>query len=509
MKLDLINVTVSDERAKRILEYFLSEATYVLSDDAIITLVQDDFEGEEFLLEINEKITVRYSDYLSLRNALATLSTLARVRDNALFFEACTLSQKPDCSYRSVMLDLARGIRDFSELKNHVILIAKAKLNHLHLHLFDSEGICFRAESFPEKSYLENAYTVEQMKELNSLAKLLALEIVPEIDMPAHSSKIIESLPDFLCKVDSPSAWTVCAGSEKVYEFYDSVIKEVTSIFEGKYFHIGGDELEFADRPERNLLCKWSECSACNALMEREGLKDRQELFYYFVNRIYSIVKKYGRQMIMWSDQIDCARPCPIPKDVIMHFWRIAMKDRGPYENCSMNGQLKMGYTLINSHYPETYFDFDHYMSSSSLSKFDWRANPENDFPEKIMGSEICAWEYGNKEYEHYNTSLPFTVFLFGDKLWSGKDLEYTDEYRRFMTRCVLGASTPEGLDLSLIYCDIMPPRLFYNSSFDYTKVTTPVEVLEEMKATLKTVNSVHAPYYIKAIDEVLTHISE
>ena len=131
MKLDLINVTVSDERAKRILEYFLPEATYVLSDDAIITLVQDDFDGEEFLLEINEKITVKYSDYLSLRNALATLSTLARVRDNALFFEACTLSQKPDCTYRSVMRDLARGIRDFSELKNHVILIAKAKLNYV------------------------------------------------------------------------------------------------------------------------------------------------------------------------------------------------------------------------------------------------------------------------------------------------------------------------------------------------------------------------------------------
>ncbi len=509
MKTDLTNVTVSDEKAIRILEYFLPEATYVLSNDAIITLIQCDFESEEFLLEVNEKITVKYGDYLSLRNALATLSTLAKAEDNTLYFETCTLSQKPDCSYRSVMLDLARGIRDFEELRNHVILIAKAKLNYLHLHLFDSQGICFRAESFPEKAYLENAYTVKQMKELNSLARLLALEIVPEIDMPAHSSKIIESLPDFLCKVESPSAWTVCAGSESVYEFYDSVIKEVTSIFEGKYFHIGGDELEFADRPERNLLCKWNECPSCKALMEREGLKDRQELYYYFVNRIYSIVKKYDRQMIMWSDQIDCARPCPIPKDVIMHFWRIAMKDRGPYENCSMNDQLKMGYTLINSHYPETYFDFDHYMSSSSLSKFDWRTTPENDFPKRIMGSEICAWEYGNKKYEHYNTSLPFTVFLFGDKLWSGKDLEYTDEYKRFMTRCVLGASTPEGLDLSLIYCDIMPPRLFYNSSFDYTKITTPTVVLEKMKSTLKTVNSVHAPYYIKAIDEVLTHISE
>ena len=46
MKTDLTNVTVSDEKAIRILEYFLPEATYVLSDDAIITLVQDDFEIE-------------------------------------------------------------------------------------------------------------------------------------------------------------------------------------------------------------------------------------------------------------------------------------------------------------------------------------------------------------------------------------------------------------------------------------------------------------------------------
>ena len=509
MKASLSCITVSDATAIDILEKFLPEPHYAYSENAFISLIKDGTESEEYSLCVHETITVRYSDHLSLRNALATLSTLARIKDGFLYLDECDLTDKPACAHRGVMLDLARGIRPFEELKNHVILIAKAKLNRLHLHLFDSIGICFRAESFPESAYLENAYTKEEMRELNSLASLLGLEIIPEIDMPAHSTKIIDALPHFACKTKEAnvSFWTVCAGAEGIFDFFDKVITEISSIFDSRYFHIGGDELDFADVPEIDQLCYWDKCEKCAALMKKEGLKDRQELYYYFINNIYTLVRKHGRTMIMWSDQLDCTREAAIPKDVIMQFWRIACRGRGPYENCSMNGQLKMGYKLINSFYPQTYFDMDRYMTSESLRTFDFKALPENDLPESIIGSEICAWEYGNKEYAHYSTSLPIAVFLFGDKLWSGKDLNYTSEYKRFITRCVLGASTPDDLDLSLIYCDILPPRYFDQGAFDYSKITSPVSTLEKMCDALKASKSPHAPYYIEAIRTVIQNI--
>lgn len=508
MNTNLRNVTVSDARAIEILKFFLPEASFVYSENALITIREDNLEKEEFSLKISDKIIIKHSGYLSLRNALATLCEKATINGDTLTFEEIEITDKPHCSYRSVMLDLARGIRPFEELKNHVILIAKAKFNRLHLHLFDSEGICFQAKSFPKSAYLKNAYTIEQMQELNSLAKLLGLEIIPEVDMPAHSTKIIEAMPHFACKCDNiTSFWTVCAGADGIFDFYDSVIAEVCSIFESRYFHIGGDELDFADVPHINQLCYWDKCEKCASVMKENNLSDRQELYYYFINNIYNIVKKYNRKMIMWSDQLDCARPPVIPTDVIMQFWRIAIKGRGPYENCSMNNQLKMGYELINSFYPQTYFDIDRYMTSESLKTFDYKSFPENNFPEKIIGSEICAWEYGNKEYSHYNTSLPFAVFLFGDKLWSGKELNYTDDYKRFITRCVLGASTPKDLDLSLIYCDILPPRFFDQGAFDYSKITTPISKLKEIKSTLESLNSPFATYYIDALNTVLQHI--
>ena len=510
MKTNLLNVTVSDKTAIEILKFFLPEATFTYSENALITVTKADFESEEFSLKTKDTVTIEYSDYLSLRNALATLSTMAKIKDNFLYFDECDFFDMPACSYRSVMLDLARGIRPFDELKNHVILIAKAKFNRLHLHLFDSEGICFKAKSFPESAYLENAYTVEEMQELNSLAKLLGLEIIPEVDMPAHSTKIVEAMPKLACKTNEEniSYWTICAGTEGIFDFYDSVITEVCSIFESRYFHIGGDELDFADVPHINQLCYWDKCEKCAALMKKENIKDRQELYYYFINNVYNLVKKHNRTMIMWSDQLDCTREAVIPNDVIMQFWRIAINGRGPFENCSMNNQLKMGYTLINSFYPQTYFDIDRYMTSETLKTFDYKTFPENDFPEKIIGSEICAWEYGNKEYSHYNTSLPFAVFLFGDKLWAGKELNYTDDYKCFITRCVLGASAPENLDLSLIYCDILPPRYFDQGAFDYSKITTPASKLQEIKSILETLSSPFAPYYIDAINTVIKNIT-
>ena len=148
-------------------------------------------------------------------------------------------------------------------------------------------------------------------------------------------------------------------------------------------------------------------------------------------------------------------------------------------------------------------------MSSETLKTFDWRTCPENDFSENILGCEICAWEYGNKEYSHYDTTLPLIVCLVGDKLWSGKQKEYTKEYKCFLTKCVLGSSTPKDLDLSLIYSDILPPRHFDDGAFDYSKITTPANVLMEIASTLKSLNSVYAPYYIKAINGVLKHITK
>ena len=80
--------------------------------------------------------------------------------------------------------------------------------------------------------------------------------------------------------------------------------------------------------------------------------------------------------MMMWSDHIDCVRPVGMSTDILMQFWRIAFPGRGPYDGCSFDEQLNMGYTLVNSFYPETYIDEETYMNDEKIRTWRWDRLP-------------------------------------------------------------------------------------------------------------------------------------
>lgn len=467
--------------------------TYKTNPHIMATKTSKKVNDEEYHLEISENgIYIEYYSYLGLRNAAATLAMMATACKDGYLLKPAVIDDYPAVSHRGTMLDLARGVKPYDTLVSDMILIAKSKMNYLHLHLFDSKGVCMQLDSIPEQCHLPNAYTKEQMKELVKIAEVLGLELIPEFDMPAHAKKLSSVVDEISCDIPDDiedTKWTVCPGSDKTYELYDRVITELVEIFPCKYFHIGGDELEFADLPRLKQMCHWDSCSKCKKKMQEEKLADRQELYYYFIMRIYEMVKKAGRTMVMWSDQIDCNRPCPLPRDIIMHFWRVAEKGRGPVENCSMNAQLKMGYKVINSHFPETYVDLDEYMSQQTIADWRWDKRPECDdeLAQNILGTEVCAWEYGNfPEYEHYDRTLAPNVVIMGDKLWNGTDLVFDEEYEKSLTRAVLGADTPKGLNIFKCFGSIIPPRskdLAY-----YDKIKASKAEIEETLALLETI---------------------
>jgi len=420
--------------------------------------------SEAYTLQISSAgVSIEIQDFLGLRNALASLSLLAKALPEGYSFPCVFIEDAPEYSHRGVMLDLARGIRPFLTLLEDVVLIARAKMNVLHLHLSDSKGICFQSESLPEACWLPSAYSKEEMIELSSFARNLGLEVIPEFDLPAHSKRLIAVLPQLGCQTGSGEncGWTVCPSTEETYRCLEGVLREIAEIFPGKYFHIGGDELDFADVPHIRQTCHWDECARCQEQCEKNHW-DRQDLYYHCILRVYEMVKKLGRVMVMWSDQLDCSRPSPLPRDIVMQFWRVSGKGRGPVENCSLNNQLKMGYSAINSHYKETYVDLDSYMNPEKLA--DWRPTrrPEVDpsLQKQILGSEICAWEYGNAQrYPHYDRTLAPSVFLMADRLWRDGDLVINEEYEKALTRAVLGASCPEDFNLCLFFGSPIPPR--------------------------------------------------
>ena len=459
------------DKAMEALSLFLPRCKFVKGNENsdVLALRRESLgDPEEYTVTVRGgRAVIEYGTYLGLRNGLATLSLLVREKDGRIILPDVEIKDSPALAHRGVMLDVARGTVPLRQLLDDMVLIAKSRFNILHLHLADAKGVAIEMEAFPEEYRIPNYYTKIEVSELVRAADVLGLEIIPEFDMPAHSTRLNTVFPDFKCDTDvrPQCLWTICAGEERVYELYRNALHEMAEMFPaGRYLHIGGDELEFSDLPpERRRVCHWQECRKCKKKMEAEGLGDRQELYYYFINRINGYVKECGKQTVMWSDQIDCTRPAGLSTDILMQFWRVAAQGRGPHDGCSMQKQLEMGYKMINSFYWNTYLDEEHYMNSRNLSSWRWDEIPETaeSVKSQIVGSEICAWEYGNREvFRHYDYSLPSAIVLGGDKLWGGEKKEYGTDAAIGLTRALLGAAVPDGFNPFEAIGDIYPPRL-------------------------------------------------
>ena len=417
-----------------------------------------------YKIDVGNNVTVEYSDSEGLRNGAATFLGLLFKTERGYCVERTKISDTPDHRYRSVMIDLARGLPDVDRLKEDIRLLSLAKCNYLHLHLMDSFGMCYDSDVFYSSDAIRGTrrYTKRQIASIVEYCKSLGITVVPEIEIPAHATMLVKSFPKLKCKVnfENQSLWAVCAGSTETDIIYDNLIGEICELFPGEYIHVGGDELYFNDLPHLDRLCHWEECSVCTAYMRKHNLNGRQALYYDLMRRVHKMVSCRGRKMIMWNDQLDVSAPVPLPKDIIVQFWRIANQSRGPRKNCSLAALSDQGFKIINSDFPHCYVDLEEYANPEKTSSFRCDLHHDSAEPVKeIIGAEACAWEYGNPEYTHYLSSFAPSVILLLDKMWNGIDAVYGKEYRRALTKLLFGPSVPLEYDVFELFGSIMPPR--------------------------------------------------
>lgn len=220
-----------------------------------------------------------------------------------------TIEDKPEYSYRGLMLDVARHFFTVDEIKRQIDYAAQYKINKVHLHLSDDQGWRLEIKKWPDLTAIGGStqvgggpggfYTQDQFKDIVRYAADRYVEIVPEFDMPGHSNAALASYgflnPDGKkkplytgTKVGFSSFMT---HDEKTYGFIEDVIKEVSEISPSKYIHIGGDE----------------------------ALSTKKADYDYFVGRVASIVKKYGKTPIGW-DPIDTSPS--IDSSVVLQNWK-------------------------------------------------------------------------------------------------------------------------------------------------------------------------------------------
>jgi hypothetical protein len=238
----------------------------------------------------------------------------------------------------------------------------------------------------------------------------------------------------------------MCLGAEATYEFIDTVLAELAPLFPSRYFHIGTDEVEFLDVPEAKVFFNWHDCKVCRARMRREGLPHVRSLFYYFVQRTREILKRHGKTTVMWNDQIDSgqANDVTVPRDVVMQFWRIAAPGRGPWEKCSYERLVSMGFPIVNSFFPETYLDL--YIKEERLAYWNPLTVPplpEANLRPQILGSTLCAWEH----LGIYPRVLPSAIPFFADRVWNLKPIDDLKSFGHRIARHLFGPDMPPELE--------------------------------------------------------------
>ena len=250
----------------------------------------------------------------------------ARVSGVTWTIPAVQIEDQPRFKWRGFMLDVSRHFLNKDEIKRTLDSMAWHKLNVFHWHLVDDHGWRIEIKKYPRLTEIGawrknigfeldknestaygpdgrygGFYTQADIREIVAYAQSRHITIVPEIELPGHSTAALAAYPELSCTggpfdMDLSAGifnGIYCAGNEQAFKFLEDVLTEVFQLFPGDYIHIGGDEV-----PKNN----WQHCEKCQARIKAEGLKNEEELQSYFIRRIEKFINAHGRKLIGWSE---------------------------------------------------------------------------------------------------------------------------------------------------------------------------------------------------------------
>ncbi|MBI4874032.1 MAG: family 20 glycosylhydrolase [Acidobacteria bacterium] len=366
-----------------------SAATLTLECQRASLPVQAVGEDESYTLEVTSAgARLRAPLPLGLLRGLETFLQLVRLDAQGFAVPAVSIRDQPRFAWRGLLIDAGRHFMPLAVLKRNIDGMAAVKLNLLHLHLSDDQGFRIESKAFPKlHQFGSNGqfYTQEQMREIVAYARERGIRVIPEFDMPGHTSSWFLGHPE-LASAPGPyrveRTWGVHYGlidptREEVYQFLDRFIGDMAQLFPDAYFHIGGDEV---------LPRQWNENAAIQAFLQKNGIRDAHALQACFNRRLLAIVTRHGKRMMGWDEIL---HP-DLPKDIVIHSWRGA-KSLAAAARQGYQGILSWGYYLDLMRPASAHYAVDP-MSGEAAA-----LSPEE--AKRILGGEACLWsEYVSPE---------------------------------------------------------------------------------------------------------------
>jgi hexosaminidase len=382
--------------------------------------IQSIDEDESYKLRVtSSSAEISAQTDVGAMHAMETFLQLVEVQNGACRLPAVAIDDAPRFAWRGLHLDVSRHFEPIAVIKRTLDGMAVAKLNVFHWHLSDDQG--FRAESkkfprFTEVASNGQFYTQEEMRGVVAYARARGIRVVPEFDIPGHTSSWLLAYPEIGAGEDIkalpvgfgiPQA-ELDPSNEKTYKFLDALIGEMGEIFPDAYFHIGGDETEGKG---------WLENPHIADFMKKHDLQKPADLQAYFNRKLLPILTKHGKKMMGWDEILNPA----LPKDIMIQSWRgVASLSAGAAQGYS--GILSAPYYLDAQKTSEEMFLADPIPADTKLTP---------DQQKLILGGEVCMWAEQIHEETVDSRIWPRTLAI-AERFWSPQsNRDVPDMYRR------------------------------------------------------------------------------
>lgn len=424
------------------------------AEEGSIKINRDDTVSPEgYILHIdNNGIVITASDENGAFYGAVTLKLIimqSKTSNGVAKVSGLHIVDYPKYSFRGGMLDSSRHYFTVDAVKRLLDSFALLKLNKFHWHLSDDQGYRIESEEFPllneigsKRQYeflggIKNLnlpelkkggdvyfhyYKKDEIRDIVAYAEKLCIDVIPEIDVPGHTTAFIASYKNLSCMKGDYEVFCsngitkdiLCAGQEETYDFLEKLLKEVCELFPYEYFHIGGDEASDGHKI-------WeSDCPRCKELIQKNGYKNGAELQVYFTNRVNEILKKLGKKCIQWNDGFGENTA----QDITCQYWIKASALWLQKESSKRK--------FIVSPDSHTYFDMTY--SRTPLKKtYNYNVAKSGIVDEKnVMGIEFETWT----EWITDESSMQFAVypriFAVSEIAWTNDEKrDYKDFYKR------------------------------------------------------------------------------
>lgn len=302
------------------------------SGDFVLSLSADKKLGEEgYAIKISDRVAISAPTPTGLYWSTRTLLQLAEQNQERSLPQG-TIRDYPDYPLRGFMIDCGRKFIPMAYLQDLVKIMAYYKMNTLQVHLndngfkqyfehnWDKTYAAFRLESetYPGLTARDGSYSKKEFIDFQKQAASNFVEIIPEIDVPAHSLALTHYKPEIGSKEYGMDHLDLF--KPETYEFVDALFKEYLEgdnpVFVGKRVHIGTDEYSNAK-------------------------KDVVEKFRAFTDHYIRFVEGFGKQAVVWGALSHAKGDTPVKSEnVVMNAWYNGYADPAT--------MIKDGYQLIS-----------------------------------------------------------------------------------------------------------------------------------------------------------------